>query len=45
MEIREIGWDIVDCIHLAEGRNQWQPLVNMVMNLRVPYKARSFLTS
>jgi hypothetical protein len=32
----EIGWDGVDWIELAQGRNQWRALVNTVMNLRVP---------
>jgi hypothetical protein len=26
-----------------QGKNQWQILMNMVMNLWVPYKARNFL--
>jgi len=36
MDLREIGWEGVDWTHLAEDRDQWQALVNMVMNLRVP---------
>jgi hypothetical protein len=35
-DLREIGWDDMDWIHLAEGRDQWRALVNTVMNLRVP---------
>jgi hypothetical protein len=34
--IREIGWDGVDWIDVAEDRDQWRALVNTVMNLRVP---------
>jgi hypothetical protein len=30
---REIGWEGVDWIHLAQDRDQWQALVNMVINL------------
>jgi hypothetical protein len=32
------GWDGVDWIDLAQDRNRWRALVNMVMimNLRVP---------
>jgi hypothetical protein len=36
MYLREIGWDGVDWIELAQGRDQWRALVNTVMNLRVP---------
>jgi hypothetical protein len=36
MNLREIGWECVDWIHLAVDRNQWQVLVNTVMNFRVP---------
>jgi hypothetical protein len=36
MDLREIGWDGVDWIDLAQDRNQWRALVNMVMNFRVP---------
>jgi hypothetical protein len=35
-DLREIGWDGVDWIDLAQNRDQWRALVNMVMNLRVP---------
>jgi hypothetical protein len=36
MDLREIGWDGMDWIDLAQDRIQWRALVNMVMNLRVP---------
>jgi hypothetical protein len=36
MDLREIGWGGMDWIELAEDRDQWRDLVNMVMNLRVP---------
>jgi hypothetical protein len=36
IDLREIGWDIVDWIDLAQDRDQWRTLVNTVMNLRVP---------
>jgi hypothetical protein len=42
--ILEKLWD-VDWIHLAQVRVHWRALMNMVMNLRVPYKAGNFLTS
>jgi hypothetical protein len=33
MDLREIGWKFVDWIHVAQDRDQWQVLVNMVMSL------------
>jgi hypothetical protein len=36
MGLREIGWDGMDSIDLAQDRDQWRALGNMVMNLRVP---------
>jgi hypothetical protein len=35
MDLREIGWDGMDSIDLAQDRDQWRALVNTVMNLRV----------
>lgn len=32
-ETRRVG---MDCINLAQNRNQWRDLVYMIMNLRVP---------
>jgi hypothetical protein len=36
IDLREIGWDSMDWIDLAQDRAQWRVLVNLVMNLRVP---------
>jgi hypothetical protein len=36
IELREIGWDGVDWVDLAQDRDQWTALVNTVMNLQVP---------
>jgi hypothetical protein len=36
MDLREIGWDGVDWIDLAQDRDHWKALVNTVINLRVP---------
>jgi hypothetical protein len=36
MDLGEIGWDGMDWIDVAQDRDQWRALVNMVMNLRVP---------
>jgi hypothetical protein len=32
-------------IDLAQNRNQWRALVNMIMNLQVPENVRKFLSS
>jgi hypothetical protein len=34
MDVREIGWEIVDWIHLAQDMDKWLAIVNTVMNLR-----------
>jgi hypothetical protein len=36
MDLREIVWDDIDWIDLAEDRVQWRAFVNTVMNLQVP---------
>jgi hypothetical protein len=33
--LREIGWDGMDWIDLAQDRDQWRALVNTVTNIRV----------
>jgi hypothetical protein len=36
INLREIGWDGMDWIDLAQDRVQWRAVVNMVIHLRVP---------
>jgi hypothetical protein len=36
MDLREIACNGVDWIDMAEDRDQWRALVNMVLNLRAP---------
>jgi hypothetical protein len=35
MDLREIGWGVMDWIHLAQDTDQWRALVNTVMKLQV----------
>jgi hypothetical protein len=36
MDRREVGWAGIDWIGLAENRDRWPAVVNVVMNLLVP---------
>jgi hypothetical protein len=36
MNLKVIGWEVLDWIHLAQNRDLKQALVNTVMNLQVP---------
>jgi hypothetical protein len=36
VDLREIGWDGINWIDLAEDRDQWRAVVNMVVNQWVP---------
>jgi hypothetical protein len=36
MNLREIGWEGVDWKYLTQNKDQWQALMNMIMNLQVP---------
>jgi hypothetical protein len=38
IDLREMGWDGMDGIDLAQDRDKWRDLVNTVMNLWVPLK-------
>jgi hypothetical protein len=42
MDLREIGWDGMDWIDLAQDRDQWRTLVNTVMNHRFHKTLGSF---
>jgi hypothetical protein len=41
--VKKVGWEGVYWIHLAQDRDKWQAVVNMVMNLLE--NAGNFLTS
>jgi hypothetical protein len=36
MGLKEISWEDIDWINLAQDRYRWWPLVNMIMKLWVP---------
>jgi hypothetical protein len=36
MDLREIRWEGMDWVNLAEDRGQWWALANTVMNIWVP---------
>jgi hypothetical protein len=36
IDLGEVGWGDVDWIGLAQDRNRWRALTNLVLNLRVP---------
>jgi hypothetical protein len=36
MDLREIGWDGMNWIDLAQHRDRWRAVVNTVLNLLVP---------
>jgi hypothetical protein len=36
VDLKKIGWEGVDWIHLAQDGDRWWAVVNMVMNFRIP---------
>jgi hypothetical protein len=45
MDFREIGWNGMKWIDLAQNRDQWRTLVNTVKNSLVPQNAGKFLSN
>jgi hypothetical protein len=35
-DLREVAWEDVDWMHVAQDKDQWRALVSMVMKLRIP---------
>jgi hypothetical protein len=36
LEFGDVGWDLMDCIHLPQDGDQWRGFVNKEMNLHIP---------
>jgi hypothetical protein len=36
LDLREMGWGVMDWIDVAQDRDEWRALVNTVMNLWIP---------
>jgi hypothetical protein len=36
LDLREVGGEGVDWMHLAQDKDQWQAVVNTIMNLHIP---------
>jgi hypothetical protein len=45
MALKEIGYEGIDWVLLAQDNDYWQGIVNTVMNHQVPPNSRNFLTS
>jgi hypothetical protein len=42
MDFAEVGWGDVDWIGLGQDRNRWRALVNLVLNVWVPWNAGKY---
>jgi hypothetical protein len=36
VDLEAVGWQGVNCVHVAQDKDRWRDLSNMVMNLHVP---------
>jgi hypothetical protein len=44
IDLKDVRWEGVKCMHLLPNSGHWLSFVNMVMNLCVPLKAAKFLS-
>jgi hypothetical protein len=44
-DLKEIVWEGVDWIHLAQDRDQWRALVDMLKNFPLPQNAGNLLSA
>jgi hypothetical protein len=44
MDLGELEWGRIDWISLAQDKDQWRDLVNVVLNFRFPQYAEKFLS-
>ena len=45
MDLKQIKWKNINWIYLAQAKDKWWAVVNMVRNLQVPHNKGYFLTS
>jgi len=43
MNLRELGYEIVDWMHLAQDRDQWRAIMNVIMKLSGYLREMEFL--
>ena len=44
IDLQKVEWRSMDCNHLAQDRAKWRALVNVIMNLWVPYNVGNLLS-
>jgi hypothetical protein len=45
MDLREIGWEVLDCMHVVQDRDEWLALVKTARTSEFHKKAGNSLTS
>lgn len=41
MDVKDVGWEGVEWINLAQNRGKWQDVMNTVMTLQVPKNVKT----